>query len=301
MGLSFGFWLGLGLPWDHIKDNKFFIYTTFNDFSLNVYDDLHVLHLVSDSQGLSFFQELTPTLTLVLRLQLGIVSAWCHLEHKKLLIYTTFKHFFLDVYHDIHVFHFLLDSQRLSFFQELTPTLTLGLSLPLGLGSAWGHLEHKKLLIYTFFKHFFLDVYHDIHVFHFVLDFQRFSFFQELTPTLTLGLSLGLGLGSAWGHLEHKKFFIYTTFKHFFLDVYHDIHVFPFVLDFQRLSFFQELTPTLTLGLSLGLGLGSAWGHLEHKKFFIYITFKHFFLDVYHDIHVFPFVLDFQRLSFFQD
>ena len=39
----------------------------------------------------------------------------------------------MDVYDDINVLHFISDSQRLSFFQELTPTLALGLSLGLGL------------------------------------------------------------------------------------------------------------------------------------------------------------------------
>ena len=46
----------------------------------------------------------------------------------------------------------------------------------------------------TTFKDYSLDVYDDIDVLHFVSDSQRFSFFQELTPTLTLGFSLGLGL-----------------------------------------------------------------------------------------------------------
>ena len=79
-----------------------------------------------------------------------------------------------------------------------------------------------------------------------------YRFSQELTPTLTLGLSLGLGLGL---HFQDKKFFIYTTFKDFSLDVYDDIDVLHLVSDSQRFSFFQELTQTLTLGLSLGLGL----------------------------------------------
>ena len=70
LGLILGF--GLGLAWDHIKDKKFFICTTFNNFFLNVYDDIHVLHLVSYSQRLSFFQELTLTLTLGLSLPLGL-------------------------------------------------------------------------------------------------------------------------------------------------------------------------------------------------------------------------------------
>ena len=46
----------------------------------------------------------------------------------------------------------------------------------------------------TTFLDFSLDVYYDIDVLHFVSDFQRLQFSQELTPTLTLGLTLGLGL-----------------------------------------------------------------------------------------------------------
>ena len=83
--------------------------------------------------------------------------------------------------------------------------------------------------------------------------FQRFSFSQELSPTLTLGLSLGLGL--AEGHFEDQKVSINTSFLDFSLDVYDDIDVLHLVSDSQRLSFFQELTQTLALGLSLGLGL----------------------------------------------
>ena len=78
------------------------------------------------------------------------------------------------------------------FFKELIPTLTLGLTLRLGL--AWGHFEDKKFLTYTTFKGFSLDVYDDIDVLHLVSDSQRSLFFQELTPTLTLELRLGLGL-----------------------------------------------------------------------------------------------------------
>ena len=50
------------------------MYTSFKDFSLNVYDDTNLLHLVLDSQRLSFSQELTPTLTLGLGLGLGIAK-----------------------------------------------------------------------------------------------------------------------------------------------------------------------------------------------------------------------------------
>ena len=95
---------------------------------------------------------------------------------------------------------------------------------------------------------------------HLVSGFEHLSFFQELTPTLTLGLSLGLELGLAWGDFQNKYFFVYTSLKHLSLNVYDDTNLFHLVLDSQRLSFFQELTPTLTLGLSFGLGLGLAWG-----------------------------------------
>ena len=50
---------------------------------------------------------------------------------------------------------------------------------------------------------------------HSVLDSQRLSFSQELTPTLTLGLSLGLGLGLAWGHFQDKNFLATQVLKTF--------------------------------------------------------------------------------------
>ena len=92
-------------------------------------------------------------------------------------------------------------------------------------------------------------------------DSQLLSFSQELTPTLTLRLSLGLGLGLAWGRFQDNYFFLYGTFKVFSRNVFDDTHLLHLVSDSQRLSFSQELTPTLTLGLSLGLGLGLTWGH----------------------------------------
>ena len=87
----------------------------------------------------------------------------------------------------------------------------------LGLGLAWGHFQNKNFFVYTSFKDFSLNVYDDRNVFHLVSDSQRFSFSQELTPTVTLGLSLGLGLGLAWGDFQNKYFFIYTSFKDFSL------------------------------------------------------------------------------------
>ena len=150
--------------------------------------------------------------------------------------------------------HLVSDSYRLSFSQGLTPTLTLGLSL--GLGLAWGHFQDIKFFIYTSFKDFFLDVYDDTHLLDLVSDSYRLSFSQELTPTLTLGLSLGLSLGLAWGHFQDIIFFIYTSFKDFFLDVYDDTHRLHLVADSKRLSFSLELTPTPRLGRRLRLGLG---------------------------------------------
>ena len=93
---------------------------------------------------------------------------------------------------------------------------------------------------------------------HLVSHSQRLSFSRELTPTLTLALSLGLGLGLALSHFQDKNFFVYTSFKDFSLNAYEDTNLLHLVLDFQRLSFFQELTLNLTLKLSLGLGLGLA-------------------------------------------
>ena len=150
------------------------------------------------------------------------------------------------------------DSQRLSFSQELTPTptLTLGIRLVLGLGLAWTHFQDKKLYIYTSLKDCFLHDYEQSYVLHLVSDSQRLSFSLKLTPTLTLGLSLWLGLGLAWGHFQNKYFFVYPSFKDFSQNVYHDTNLLHLVSDSQRLSFSQELTPTLTSGLSLGL----AWG-----------------------------------------
>ena len=121
------------------------MYTTFEDVCLVVYDDIHILYLVSDSQRLSFSQELTLTLTLGLSLGLGFAEG--HFEDKKIFIYTTFKEFFRDVYNDIDVLHLVSDSQRFSYSQELTPTLTLGLSLGLGSGLAWDHIKDKNFFI----------------------------------------------------------------------------------------------------------------------------------------------------------
>ena len=239
----------------------------FRGFFLQVFDHTHLLYLVSDSQRLSFSQELTPTLTLGLSLGLGLGLDWGHFQDKKFFIYTSFKDFSLDVYDDSHVLHLVSDSQRLSFSQELTANLTLRLSLGLGLGLGlgWGHFPAKKFFILTSFEDFYLEVFDDTHVLHLVSDSQRSSFSQELIPTLTLGLSWGL----AWGHFQDIKFFIYTSFKDFSLNVYNDTNLLHLISDSQRLSFSQELTPTLTLGLSLGLGLGLAWSHFQDKKVFI--------------------------------
>ena len=99
------------------------------------------MHLVLDSQRLSFSQELTPTLTLGLSLGLGLGLglAWGHFQDIKFSILNIFERFSLEVFDDTHLLHLLLDSQRFSLSQELIPTLTLGLSLWLGLGLVWGH------------------------------------------------------------------------------------------------------------------------------------------------------------------
>ena len=110
--------------------------------------------------------------------------------------------------------------------------------------------------MYTSLKHLSLNVYDDTNLLHLLSGSERLSFFQELTPTLTLGLSLGLGLGLAWGDLQNKYFFVYTSLKDFSLNLYDDTNVLHLVSGSERLSFSQELTPTLTLRLSLGLGLG---------------------------------------------
>ena len=63
------------------------------------------------------------------------------------------------------------------------------------------------------------------------------------------------------------KFFIFTSFKDFSLDVYDDTYLLDLVWDSYRLSFSQGLTLTLTLGLSLELGLLLPWGHFQERKF----------------------------------
>ena len=114
-----------------------------------------------------------------------------------------------------------------------------------------------------------------------VSDSQRLSFSQELTPTLTLGLSLELGLGLAWGDFQNKYFFVYTSFKDFSLNVYDDTNLLHLVSDSQRLSFSQELTPTLTLGLGLGLGIAKnvlVYMALIAFKSFIEFVFIFFYI-----------------------
>ena len=60
----------------------------------------------------------------------------------------------------------------------------------------------------------------------------------------------------AWGDFQNKYFFVYTSLKHLSLNVNDDTNLLHLVSGSKRLTFSQELTPTLTLGLSLGLGLG---------------------------------------------
>ena len=115
------------------------MYIIFINFSLNIYNDTNLLHLFSDSQSLLFSHELTPTLTLGLSLGLGLLLAWGHFQDKNCFLSTSFKDLFLNVYDDTNLLHLVWYSQRLSFSQELTPTLTLGLSLGLRVGLGWGH------------------------------------------------------------------------------------------------------------------------------------------------------------------
>ena len=121
----------------------FFVFTSFKDFSLNVYDDTNLLHLVSGSERLSFSKKLTPTLTLGLSLGWGLGLAWGDFQNKYFFLYTSFEDFSLNVYDDTNVFHLVSGSKRLSFSQGLTPTLTLGLIIRLELGLAWGDFENK--------------------------------------------------------------------------------------------------------------------------------------------------------------
>ena len=136
---------------------------------------------------------------------------------------------------------------------------------------------------------------------HLVSSSKRLSSSEELTPTLTLGLIIGLELGLAWGNFQNKYFFVYTSFKAFSLNVYDDANLLHFVSGSKRLSFSQELTPTLTLGLSLGLELGLAWGDFQNKYFFVYTSLKHLSLNVYDDTNLFYLVVDSQRFLCLQE
>ena len=77
---------------------------------------------------------------------LGLGLAWTHFQDKKLYIYTSLKDCSLHDYEQTYVLNLVSDSQRLSFSQEWTPTLILGLSLGLGLGFALGHFQNKYFL-----------------------------------------------------------------------------------------------------------------------------------------------------------
>ena len=113
------------------------------------------------------------------------------LAEKKFLVYTSFKDFSLNAYDDTNLFHLVSDSQRLTFSQELTPTLTLGLSLGLALGLAWGHFHDITFFIQTSFNDFSLDVFDDTDLLHLVSDSQHLLFSLELTPNLMLGSTPG--------------------------------------------------------------------------------------------------------------
>ena len=49
LGWGLGLGLGLGLAWGHFQDIKLFMLRSFKDFILEVFDDIYLLHLVSDS------------------------------------------------------------------------------------------------------------------------------------------------------------------------------------------------------------------------------------------------------------
>ena len=119
---------------------KIFIYKTVKDLSLNVHDDNHLLHLVSDSQRLSFSQELTPTLTLGLSLGLALGLAGSHFQDKYFFVSTRFKDFSLNIYDDTNLLHLISDSQRLSFSQELSPNPNPRIKLRVRLGVSLGSL-----------------------------------------------------------------------------------------------------------------------------------------------------------------
>ena len=83
----------------------------------------------------------------------------------------------------------------------------------------------------------------------------------------------------AWGDFRNKYFLVYTSFKDFFLNVYDDTNLLHLVSASKRLSFSQELTPTLTLGLSIGLGLGlgvrvrfMAAESMSRKRFIVFAS-----------------------------
>ena len=49
LALGWGLGLGLGLAWGHFQDIKLFMLRSFKDFIPEVFDDIYLLHLVSDS------------------------------------------------------------------------------------------------------------------------------------------------------------------------------------------------------------------------------------------------------------
>ena len=89
-------------------------------------------------------------------------------------MYTSFKDFSLNVYYDTDLLHLVWDFERLSFSQELTPALTLGLSLGLGLLLAWGHFQDKNFYVYTSVNDFSVNVL-DLSFWFQILNAYRFS------------------------------------------------------------------------------------------------------------------------------
>ena len=80
-----------------MHDKKFFNLTSFKDFCLEFFDDTHLSHWFSDSQPLSFFLELTPTLTLGLGIAKNVLVYMALIAFKSFIefvfIFFTFEGF----------------------------------------------------------------------------------------------------------------------------------------------------------------------------------------------------------------
>ena len=130
---------------------------------MDVFDDTHLLHLVSDTQRLSFSREFKPTLTLGFNLGLGSGLPWGHFQDIKFFILTSVKDFSMEL-RRYPSFAFALRFSTLIFFPGVNSNNNPELSLGLWLGLAWGHFQDIKFLIYTSFKDFSLDIFDDTHL-----------------------------------------------------------------------------------------------------------------------------------------